>query len=121
MANILNWLDNIRLGYFKHIYAYLRKERKVVEQENIENCIIKVDEGCLKTPKDYTRVRKIIKQLNLTQNELKTLLCFYNQMTYTNITDFLHIDRRTTARRKYPPAYKMDFIFAGQNGVYFTI
>ncbi len=100
VPNIHKKLDNIRMGCFKHIYAYLRKERKVIEQENIENCIIKVDEDCLKTPEDYARVRKIIKQLNLTKAELETLYCFYNQMTYTNITEFLHIDRRTVARRK---------------------
>lgn len=100
VPNIHKKLDNIRMGCFKHIYTYLRKERKVIEQEAIENCIIKVDEDCLKTPEDYTRVRKIIKQLNLTQNELKTLYCFYNQMTYTNITEFLHVDRKTVSRRR---------------------
>src|SRR5574344_1062449 len=59
VPNIHKKLDCIRLACYKHIYTYLRKERKVMEQEDIDNCIIKVDKDCLQEPEDYIRVKKI--------------------------------------------------------------
>ncbi|MGN0798796.1 MAG: LuxR C-terminal-related transcriptional regulator, partial [Christensenellales bacterium] len=54
----------------------------------------------LKEPEDYIRVKKIIQKLSLTKQELEVLNCLYNQMTYTNIAELLHIDRKTISRRK---------------------
>ena len=38
--------------------------------------------------------------MSLTKQELEVLNCLYNQMTYTNISELLHIDRKTISRRK---------------------
>lgn len=100
VPNIHKKLDCIRLACYKHIYTYLRKERKIMEQDDIDTCIIKVDKDCLKEPEDYIRVKKIIQKLSLTKQELEVLSCLYNQMTYTNISELLHIDRKTISRRK---------------------
>lgn len=100
VTNIHKKLDCIRLACYKHIYTYLRKERKVMEQEDIDTCIIKVDSDCLQEPEDFIRVKKIIQKLNLTKQELAVFNCLYNQMTYTNIAELLHIDRKTISRRK---------------------
>lgn len=100
VPNIHKKLDCIRLACYKHIYTYLRKERKIMEQDDIDTCIIKVDSDCLQTPEDYIRVKKIIQKLSLTKQELEVLNCLYNQMTYTNISELLHIDRKTISRRR---------------------
>ncbi len=101
VPNIHKKMDCIRMACYKHLYCYLRKERKIIEQVNIDNTIIKVDTDLLIEPEDYTRVKKIIQKLNLTQGELDVLKCFYNQMTYKNIKEFLHIDTKTIARRRH--------------------
>jgi len=100
IPNIHKKLDSIRMGCYKHLYSYIRKERKVLEQIDIENTIIKVDTDLLLEPENYARVNLIIKKLNLSQKELSVLKCLYNQMTYTNISELLHIDRKTISRRK---------------------
>jgi DNA-binding CsgD family transcriptional regulator len=101
IPNIHKKMDCIRMGCYKHLYCYLRKERKILEQEDIENTIVKVNPDVLAEPENYTNVKKIIQRLNLTQGELEVLKCFYNQMTYKNIKEFLHIDTRTIARRRH--------------------
>lgn len=100
VPNIHKKLDCIRLACYKHIYTYLRKERKIMQQEDIDTCIIKVDKIRLQESEDYIRIKKIIQKLNLTKQELEVLNCLYNQMTYTNIAKLLHIDRKTVSRRK---------------------
>lgn len=60
VPNIHKKLDCIRLSCYKHIYTYLRKKRKVMEQDDIDTCIIKVDKDCLQESEDYISVKKII-------------------------------------------------------------
>lgn len=101
VPNIHKKMDCIRMACYKHLYCYLRKERKILGQVNIENTIIKVDTDLLFEPQDYSRVKKIIQKLNLTQGELDVLKCFYNQMTYNSIKEYLHIDRKTISNRRH--------------------
>ena len=100
VPNIHKKLDCIRLACYKHIYTYIRKERKIIQQEDIDTCIFKVDINCLQEPEDHIRIKKIIQKLSLTKQELEVLNCLYNQMTYSNIAKLLHIDRKTVSRRK---------------------
>ena len=100
IPNIHKKLDSIRMGCYKHLYQYIRKERKVLEQIDIENTIIKVDADLLLEPENYARVNLIIKKLNLNKKELAILKCCYNNMTYDTTAEILKINRRTVARIK---------------------
>lgn len=100
VLNIHNNLDSIRMGCYKHLYSYIRKERKILEQIDIENTIIKIDTDLLQEPENYARINMIIKKLNLSKKELLVLKCCYNNMTYDTISEVLNINRRTVSRIK---------------------
>jgi len=100
IMNIHKKMECIRLACYKHIYSYLRKERKIMEQVDYDTLKVKVDDDCLKNPEDYIRVKKIIQKLNLTKQELDILGCLYYQMTYVNTAELLHIDKKTVSRKR---------------------
>ena len=102
IKNIHGGYDCIRLATFKIVYNYLRKQVKSIKENEFDfdmlnNYLVDID---IEEDFNYANTNRIIRKLNLTQKELSVLKYCYNQMTYTNISEILHIDRKTISRRK---------------------
>ncbi|MBR4419064.1 MAG: hypothetical protein IKT33_03605 [Clostridia bacterium] len=99
----------IRLACFKAMYAYIRKQIKVNNNE-IDNEVllyVPTPESFDKEPTDYSKARQIIRTVTTTQLEKQILFYFYSGVEVKNIAEFLGIStdivykRRRKFRQKY--------------------
>ena len=103
IPNIHKKLDSIRMGCFKHLYNYLRKQKKHIQtEENLDDYIYMNLEKYKKyneTP-SYNAVDKIINNLNLTEQERMIAFYISSGVPLVKIAEFINLSLRTIRRRK---------------------
>ena len=95
----------IRLSCFKAIYAFIRKQIKVNNNEVNDEVLpyIPTTEIMDKEPTDYSKAKEIVRTVTSTQLERQILSYFYYGVTVNNIAEFLDIstDKIYKRRRKF--------------------
>ena len=95
----------IRLACFKTIYAFIRKQIKVNNNEVDDEVLpyIPTTEIMDKEPTDYSKAKEIVRIVTSTQLERQILSYFYYGVTVNNIAEFLDIstDKIYKRRRKF--------------------
>lgn len=95
----------IRLACFKTMYAYIRKQIKVNNNEVDDEVLpyIPTPETMDKEPTDYSKAKEIVRTVTSTQLERQILSYFYYGVTVNNIAEFLDIstDKIYKRRRKF--------------------
>ena len=95
----------IRLACFKAIYAYIRKQIKVNNNEVDDEVLLYVPtpESMDKEPTNYSKAKEIVRTVTSTQLERQILSYFYYGVTINNIAEFLDIstDKIYKRRRKF--------------------
>jgi hypothetical protein len=104
VKNIHGKYDCIRLACYKHLYCYLRKQKKhILDEDSLEFeelNKIPVAFELDKEQEDFSKVNQTIRKLELTPDEFKVLVCAFNQMKLQDIADALGICRNTVINRK---------------------
>ena len=108
----------IRLACFKAMYAYIRKQIKVNNNEVDDEILpyIPTPETMDKEPKDYSKAKEIIKTVTSNSLEKQILSYLYSGATVNNTAEFLNIstDKVYKRRRKFKDrlsAYKLPLAF----------
>jgi len=95
----------IRLACFKTIYAFIRKQTKVNNNEVDDEVLpyIPTPETMDKEPTNYSKAKEIVKAITTTTLERQILSYFYYGVTVNNIAEFLDIstDKIYKRRRKF--------------------
>ena len=95
----------IRFACFKTIYAFIRKQIKVNNNEVDDEVLtyIPTPETMDKEPTDYSKAKEIVRTVTSTQLERQILSYFYYGATVNNIAEFLNIstDKIYKRRRKF--------------------
>ena len=95
----------IRFACFKTIYAFIRKQIKVNNNEVDDDVLpyIPTPETVDKEPTNYSKAKKIVKAVTTTTLERQILSYFYYGVTVNNIAEFLDIstDKIYIRRRKF--------------------
>ena len=95
----------IRLACFKTIYAFIRKQIKVNNNEVDDEVLpyIPTTEIMDKEPTDYSKAKEIVRIVTSTQLERQILSYLYYGVTINNIAEFLDIstDKIYKRRRKF--------------------
>ena len=95
----------IRLACFKAIYAFIRKQIKVNNNEVDDEVLpyIPTTETMDNEPTDYSKAKEIVRTVTSTQLERQILSYFYYGTTVNNIAEFLDIstDKIYKRRRKF--------------------
>ena len=95
----------IRFACFKTIYAFIRKQIKVNNNEVDDDVLpyIPTPETVDKAPTKYSKAKKIVKAVNTNTLERQILSYFYYGVTVNNIAEFLGIstDKIYKRRRKF--------------------
>ena len=95
----------IRFACFKTIYAFIRKQIKVNNNEADDEVLpyIPTPETMDKEPTDYSKAKEIVRTVTSTQLERQILSYFYYGVTVNNIAEFLDIstDKIYKRRRKF--------------------
>lgn len=95
----------IRFACFKTIYAFIRKQIKVNNNEVDDEVLpyIPTPETMDKEPTDYSKAKEIVITVTSTQLERQILSYFYYGATVNNIAEFLGIstDKVYKRRRKF--------------------
>ena len=95
----------IRFACFKTIYAFIRKQIKVNNNEVDDDVLpyIPTPETVDKEPTNYSKAKKIVKAVTTTTLERQILSYFYYGVTVNNIAEFLDIstDKIYKRRRKF--------------------
>jgi len=95
----------IRFACFKTIYAYIRKQIKVNNNEVDDEVLpyIPIPETVDKEPTNYSKAKKIVKAVTTTTLERQILSYFYYGASVNNIAEFLDIstDKIYKRRRKF--------------------
>ena len=95
----------IRFACFKTIYAFIRKQIKVNNNEMDDEVLsyIPTLESIDKEPTDYSKAKEIVRTVTSTQLERQILSYFYYGATVNNIAEFLNIstDKIYKRRRKF--------------------
>ena len=87
---------------FKVIYAYIRKQIKVNNNEVNDDILPYIPTANLtdKEPTDYSKARQIIKTVTATQLEKQILSYFYSGVEVKNIAEFLGISTDIVYKRR---------------------
>ena len=95
----------IRFACFKTMYAYIRKQIKVNNNEVDDEVLpyIPTPETMDKEPTDYSKAKEIVRIVTSTQLERQILSYLYYGVTINNIAEFLDIstDKIYKRRRKF--------------------
>ena len=112
IPNIHKKMDSIRMGCFKHLYNYLRKQKKHIQtEENLDDYMF-----MNLTPKEvkpcYNKVDEILNNINLTEQE--RIIAFYisSGVPLVKIAEFINLSLRTIRRRKVQIIQKYMQIYA---------
>ena len=100
VPNIHKGLDCIRLGCYKHLYAYLRQQRKHIQDE--EDIELYLNKNILKQEKtpNYNKVIKIIKTINLNEQETDIALYLAGGVSIIKIAEFTNVCKKTIYKKK---------------------
>ncbi len=92
----------IRLTCFKTIYAYIRKQIKVNNNEIDDELLLYIpaSETADKEPTDYSKAKEIIKTVTTTQLERQILSYLYSGIEVKNIAEFLGISTDIVYKRR---------------------
>ena len=108
----------IRLSCFKAVYAFIRKQIKVNNNEVDDEVLpyIPIPET-MDNPTDYSKAKGIVRTVTSTQLEREILCYFYYGATVNNIAEFLNVstDIVYKRRRKFKDrlsAYKLSLAFS---------
>ena len=103
----------IRFACFKTIYAFIRKQIKVNNNEVDDEVLPYIPTPeTIDEPTDYSKAKEIVRAVTSTQLERQILSYFYYGVTVNNIAEFLDIstDKIYKRRRKFKDrlsAYKI--------------
>ena len=100
IPNIHKGLDCIRLGCYKHLYTYLRKQKKHIQDEEDIEWYLNKDLLEYKESPSYTKVFKIIRDLNLNKQETTIVLYMADGITYNKMAEFMHACIKTIRKRR---------------------
>lgn len=102
IPNIHNGIDSIKLGCYKHLYNYLRKQKKHIQtEENIERYIYKdLSEYQNNYNPNYKKLFNILNSLNLTDQEKLIAIYISDGIPLVRIAEFLNVCVKTIQRRK---------------------
>lgn len=100
IPNIHKGLDCIRLGCYKHLYCYLRKQKKHIQDEEDIGWYLNKDLLEYKESSSYTKVFQIIKALDLTEQEKAIVLYMADGITYNKMAEFMHACIKTIRKRR---------------------
>ena len=100
---------SIRMACFKTLFAYLRKEMKNGNSEDVEILDFIPVEEMTEEQQDYTKVNAIIKKLVTNELESQILEYYYNGVEPKLIAEFLGVssDIVYKRRRKFKDRYLM--------------
>lgn len=94
----------IRLSCFKAIYAFIRKQIKVINNEVDDEVLPYIPTPeTIDEPTDYSKPKEIVRTVTSTQLERQILSYLYYGVTVKNIAEFLDIstDKIYKRRRKF--------------------
>ena len=92
----------IRLACFKKMYAFIRKQIKVNNNEIDDEVLpyIPTPETMDKEPVDYSKAKEIIRTVTKTPLEKQILSYFYSNVTVKNISEFLGVSLDIVYKRR---------------------
>ena len=102
VPNIHKGIDSIKLGCYKHLYNYLRKQKKHIQtEENIERYIYKdLSEYQNNYNPNYKKLFDILNSLDLTDQEKLIAIYISDGVPLVRIAEFLNVCVKTIQRRK---------------------
>lgn len=105
----LNRYDTVRFACFKVVYASIRKEIKLINNEVDDEILqyIPIENEVEKEPIDYSKVIEIANNIINTPLEAQILEYYYNGVSVKDISDILNIskDKVYKRRRKFKDRY----------------
>ncbi len=101
LGNLFNGMT-IRLACFKAMYAYIRKQIKVNNNEVDDEILpyIPTPETMDKEPTDYSKAKEIVRAVTTTQLEKQILSYLYSGATVNNTAEFLNISTDIVYKRR---------------------
>ena len=100
IPNIHKGYDCIRLGCYKHLYCYLRKQKKCINDEEDIDFYLNKDMLEYKESPSFNKVFKIIRDLNLNEQEANIVLYMADGVTYNKIAEFMNACIKTIRKRR---------------------
>ena len=105
---------NIRCACFRHLYTYIRKQIKLINNEENDDELLEyvtIENEVEKELPNYSKVIEIATKIINTPLEREILKYFYNGASVNNIAEFLSIntDKVYKRRRKFKDRYALYF------------